>query len=658
MKSGIVIFGGTTEGRKLAECFANTAVEVYVCVATEYGKSLVMPAENVHIVDGRMDEVAMEHFFVNNRIQYCLDATHPYATLVTENIRMACKEKNISYIRVKREEQVAVGNIVFCDSVAHAAEYLKDTTGKVLITTGSKELEEYCVIPDYKNRCVARVLPTAEVLEKCEKLGFVGKNLIAMQGPFDYEMNVAFLKQTDAKYMVTKSSGKEGGFAEKCEAANAVNATLLVIGRPVEIEEGILLSDAIKQVCDCFEIRVNRKYSLIGMGPGDWNLLTSEAIEKIDQSDIIIGARRIVEICQKKFHKPFFVSYKQDEILKYLEEHPEYAKIALVYSGDVSVYSGAKKMAKALQNQQCDVEMISGISSIEFFLNYLHISFEDVNVCSCHGKDENLIEKIAKHRNVVTLVGEEDFLKKTAEKLMAYGMESVQITVGERLSYPDMSIQKICIHDALDCSIDKLSVVLFENTDAKECNHYVKDEEFIRGSVPMTKEEVRILSVEKLELNQDSIVYDVGAGTGSVAVQMAKKCPLGQVYAIEKKAEGIELIRTNKKKHQVDNLCIVEGTAPDAMDTLPAPSHVFIGGSDGKLGEIIEKVRSKNLSARFVINAVTMETISSMMNVLKQYPEYEDAKIISVQISKGKLVGSYHLMEAQNPIYIICFGGK
>lgn len=658
MKPGIVIFGGTTEGRKLAECFANTELEVYVCVATEYGKSLVLTADNIHILDGRMDELAMEQFLANKEIQLCLDATHPYAVLVTANIKKACKEKNISYIRIKREEQDVDGNVVFCESVADAAEYLQGTTGNILITTGSKELEKYCVIPDYQDRCVARVLPTMEVFDKCEKLGFVGKNLIAMQGPFDYEMNVAFLKQINAKYLVTKSSGKEGGFAEKCAAASAVNATLVVVGRPVATEEGILFSDAIKLVCNRYGINVKKKYNLIGMGPGDWRLLTNEAVEKIAKSDVLIGAKRVVDICPKMFLQPRFFSYKQQEILSYLEQHPEYRNVALLYSGDVSLYSGAKNMAKALRTMGNEVEMVPGISSIEFFLSRLYLSYEDVVVCSCHGKDENLIEKIHTHKNVVTLVGEEDFLKKTAKKLVDYGMEQVRITVGERLSYSDMTIQTIEIKEALDRSIDKLSVVLFENLNAKESNRYIKDEEFIRAKVPMTKEEVRILSIEKLELNQDSVVYDVGAGTGSVAVQIAKKCSLGQVYAIEKNREAVELLWDNKKKHQVDNLTIVEGTAPEAMENLPVPSHIFIGGSDGKLEDIITKARSKNPMVRFVINAVTMETISAVMNVLKQYAEYEDAQIISVQISKGKMIGRYHLMEAQNPIYIICFGGK
>lgn len=185
----------------------------------------------------------------------------------------------------------------------------------------------------------------------------------------------------------------------------------------------------------------------------------------------------------------------------------------------------------------------------------------------------------------------------------------------------------------------------------------IPDEEFIRGKVPMTKEEIRILSVVKLQLDNDSVVYDIGAGTGSVAVEMAGQCPKGMVYAIEKNPEAVSLIGKNKDKFGVCNMEIIEGTAPRCLSDLPKPTHVFIGGSSGNLLEIIRIVREKNFDARFVVNAVTLETLAQLQKIPEVFPEYADMEVVQVGISKSRAVGNYHLMCAENPVYVVVFGG-
>lgn len=185
----------------------------------------------------------------------------------------------------------------------------------------------------------------------------------------------------------------------------------------------------------------------------------------------------------------------------------------------------------------------------------------------------------------------------------------------------------------------------------------IPDEEFIRGKVPMTKEEIRILSVVKLQLDNDSVVYDIGAGTGSVAVEMAGQCPKGMVYAIEKNPEAVSLIGQNKDKFGVCNMEIVEGTAPQCLSDLPKPTHAFIGGSSGNLLEIIQTVREKNSNARFVVNAVTLETLAQLQKIPEEFPEYADMEVVQVGVSKSRAVGNYHLMCAENPVYVAEFGG-
>ena len=235
----VLVFAGTIEGRKMAEYLNDHGVHAWVCVATEYGESLLPSGENLHISHERLNREEIERLLEEEKFTLVVDATHPYAAVVTENIKAACSAKGTEYLRLLRDSEDWNSDDVICvDSVHQAAQYLSETTGNILATTGSKELKAYTAIPDYENRVFARVLSLPEVAKSCADLGFTGKHLICMQGPFSVEMNVAMLRQYDIRYMVTKETGKNGGFPEKVEAAKKAGARLVVIGRPTK-EEGL-----------------------------------------------------------------------------------------------------------------------------------------------------------------------------------------------------------------------------------------------------------------------------------------------------------------------------------------------------------------------------------------------------------------------------------
>lgn len=242
----ILVFAGTTEGREIAELLDTLSVETYVSVATEYGQSLLKECRNVHILCGRRNEEEIADFLREKKIDLVVDATHPFAVLATENIIKACENTGVQYLRCLREDNEAAGDmcVIEVESVAQAVEYLKEVDGNVFISTGSKELALYTEMEDYRERCYVRVLSTLESVEKTVALGFEGEHLIAMQGPFSREINVAMLKHTKAAYFVTKDSGKTGGFLEKLEAAKETGAALVVVGRPKE--EGM----SVKAVCE------------------------------------------------------------------------------------------------------------------------------------------------------------------------------------------------------------------------------------------------------------------------------------------------------------------------------------------------------------------------------------------------------------------------
>ena len=241
-----------------------------------------------------------------------------------------------------------------------------------------------------------------------------------------------------------------------------------------------------------------------------------------------------------------------------------------------------------------------------------------------------------------------------ARELCDFGMGEVTLYVGENLSYEDENIFFRPAKELTAYEGEALSVVCAYNREAlpMHATHGVPDREFQRGKTPMTKEEVRAVSLMKLALCQDSICYDVGAGTGSVSVEMALRAHQGWVYAIEKKDEAAELIRKNKVKFAASNLEIIEGTAPEALRSLPAPTHAFIGGSSGKLEEIVGLLLEKNPQVRIVINCITLETVAEGIKMMKKYG-FLETDIVQLAVSRGKAAGPYHLMMGENPIYIL-----
>ncbi len=678
----LVIFGGTLEGRRLTEAIMKYKIEIHVCVATEYGGFLLPDRENVHVHMGRMNQEQIAEFLTEKRPLYCVDATHPYATEVTKNICRACEMLDITYLRLLRDEETVSADcgsdIVYVESVDAAVEFLKGTDGNIFITTGSKELEKYTEIPDYENRCVARVLPTAEVVEKCAALHFMGKNLICMQGPFSEELNYEMFRRVDAAWLVTKSTGKAGGFEEKCDAAVRAGTRILVVGRPEEPVEGtytfqnvvdIILNHIPELPDDIIQRgKVEKIIYLVGMGPGDAALLTREAEQIITECDALIGAGRVLEISGLLERKPHFVSYKTQEIKSFIDSHPDFDRIAVLYSGDVGFYSGASGFTDtengtlyvSSMGSKYRVCRITGISSPIYFLNRLGKTWEDAVLISNHGKQTALIPLIRGNQKVCSLLGDKTMVSDVCRRLTEYGMDDIRVTVGEHLSYADERISAGKPSELVGKEFDRLAVVLFENP--KPGNKFgvpgILDDAFIRGRVPMTKREVRVISLSELSLARDSVLYDIGAGTGSVSVEAALLADRGMVYAVEQKADAAALLRENRKKFAADNIEIIQGSAPEALENLPVPTHAFIGGSSGRLIEIIEAVRRKNTKIRFVVNAVTVETLATLMKVAERYPEYADMTMIQVGISRSRGLGQYHMMMAENPVYIAAFGGE
>lgn len=405
-------------------------------------------------------------------------------------------------------------------------------------------------------------------------------------------------------------------------------------------------------------MKKRRQVYLVGIGMGDPRTLTAEAEDILQKCDCIIGADRVLEAAAG-FDKVKYACYDPHEIRLWLGKYSEHETAAIVLSGDPGFYSGAKKLETELQGEaQYEVHVVPGISSIVYLAARLHTAWEDAKLVSAHGRTQNYIQTIAYSKKTFLLTGGRKTAEKICRKVREYGLEHVNFSIGRRLSYPDEEVFIRTGAELTPADLDGLCTVMAWNPRSLQWKYRsIPDEEWLRGKVPVTKEEVRSVSLRKLGLTEDAVLYDIGAGTGSVAVEAALQSEHIRVYAVERNSEGIELIERNRRKFCADWVIPVEGEAPEALESLEPPTHVFIGGSGGNLIEILRCVREKNLHARIVINAVTLETIGDVTRAIEEGILFQP-EVVQISVAKARPLGKYHLMMGQNPVYIITDEGN
>jgi len=404
---------------------------------------------------------------------------------------------------------------------------------------------------------------------------------------------------------------------------------------------------------------------IVGIGMGNPETLTLGGKKCIEKSQALIGARRMVDSFPQENKKKYY-SIAPEEIVAWIYEQTDIDSISVLMSGDVGFFSGTKKLCALLEEknkERCTegkspfykVECIAGISSLQYFCSKLNTSWEDAKIVSLHGREANVAGTVQTNEKTFFLTGSDHPAQDICKRLIEAGLGRVEVAVGERLSY---ETERIVIGSAEELgtqSFDSLSVVLVQNNKIQrrqKQSYGFSDDNFLRGDVPMTKEEVRSVSLSKLQILKTDVIYDVGAGTGSVSVEMALLAEEGQVYAVETNPEAVELIRSNREKFGAWNLQICAGKAPEALDDLPKPDKAFLGGTKGNMGEIVSLLVQKNPQIRIVINAIALESMWEAMQVLKKYG-FEHVEIVQLSLAKAREVGSLHMMTGQNPIFII-----
>ena len=391
--------------------------------------------------------------------------------------------------------------------------------------------------------------------------------------------------------------------------------------------------------------------TLIGMGSGQPENLTLQGLAALRQADLILGARRLLAVLPAGCTENRAAAYRPDEVAELLQTSGA-ENAVLVYSGDTGFYSGASSMMEKLEALGVRARVLPGLSSIQLLAAALGRPWQGWNLVSAHGRTCDPVAECMQGRPTFFLTGGSEDPATLCAQLAAEGFGDVQGVVGQCLGTPEEKLFRGSVKELAAGRFNSLSVLLVEAAEVLPRRAPgLPDEAFERGDVPMTKQEVRAAVLAKLAVRPEDILWDVGAGTGSVSVELALAAPRGRVYAVEYRPEGCALIKANREKFRTRNLVLVEGLAPDALSDLPAPDAVFIGGSKGSLAAIVDAALDKNPDARICVSAIALESLSAAVAALTA--KGRTVQVSQIAVSRAKAVGGLHLMMAQNPIYLI-----
>ena len=535
------------------------------------------------------------------------------------------------------------------------------------MTTGSKELGRFVNALGDPARITARVLPSEESLRACEEAGLSGRQIIALQGPFDTEMNCAMIRHAGAQWLLTKDSGAAGGYPEKLEAAGKCGIGTVVIRMPhTGHAGGADGSDVTGGARDVGE----RTLFLVGIGMGAQDAVTAQAQKAIAGAEVLFGAESVLANAEKLRgpgkEQRIVPVYEGGAVLAYLQTHPQVRRAAVLYSGDSGFYSGAASMLEKIKQEKVrsglQVRVICGVSCVSWFAARAGISWQDWKILSSHGRFCNIVGQVRRNRKCFLLLSGAADLRTTGQLLAdAAGrgvLGELKLICGYALSRPEEEIRAYTARELTGITKEGLYVLYIEHEAAGRTPVLpgLPDGAFVRGKAPMTSSEIRALSLSRLGLTAQAVVWDIGAGTGSVSVEAALTCPEGKVYSVEFRREALELLEQNRAGFCLQNMEIVEGRAPDILADLPAPSHVFVGGSGGEIGSILEAVFAKNASARVVVNCITSETLAALQCALKKLP-VRDIQCAQISVNREEKLGNYHYLRAGNPVFMISFSG-
>ncbi len=418
-----------------------------------------------------------------------------------------------------------------------------------------------------------------------------------------------------------------------------------------------------------------REIYLIGMGPGSPAFLTAAVRERLLSMDAVAGAERTItvyrEIGGAACEGRILESFRTGEILSFIEALPESCRrIGLLFTGALSVYSGARGMYTALREagypENC-IHSCAGLSSLDYFLDQLHEQRAAVEVLSLHGRAGRVLPLLARTGKLLCLLGKDSEAAEIAAELLEFGLPNTEMVLGSCLTYPEERILRGKPEDFLLLKVSPLSLLYLRYVpgdaavDASDFRTFgIADERFFRGErVPMTKQSIRAAVLSRLPLPEEGVVYDIGAGSGSVSVELSLHMPRGRVLAFESEKAALAVLEENRRRFLCGNLSVVPGLAPETLPdpSLPEgrPELVFIGGSRGRLKEIVSAVLQRNPQCSIAVTAVSMETESEILALSEMLRDSHAVQMTMLSVTEIRRRGPYHMRAAENPVLTACW---
>ena len=383
--------------------------------------------------------------------------------------------------------------------------------------------------------------------------------------------------------------------------------------------------------------------TLIGCGCGS---LTCEACAAIESAELVIGSARLLK--EYGADKPQIEAVTVAAI-KAAIDGADCKNICVLYSGDSGFYSGARLLLPELERH--DVRLLPGISSVQTFAAKLRRPWQDWLLCSAHGVDCDAVSAVCRGRPAFFLTGGRQGPAEICRTLTDAGLGFLKVYTGEDLG---TSVERITEGTAAEYAaraFSPLSVLLIEPAPRYPRRAPgIPDAAFLRAEkVPMTKQGVRAVILSKLAVSPEDICWDIGAGTGSVSIELALSCRA--VYGAEREEAALHIAVQNRERFGAWNLHLIKGEAPDALAALPRPDAVFVGGSGGHLGEILEAIHAANPAARICVSAITIESLHNSYIALRELGF--ETEVTQLSVSRSRPAGGLTLMLAQNPVWLI-----
>lgn len=394
---------------------------------------------------------------------------------------------------------------------------------------------------------------------------------------------------------------------------------------------------------------------LVGGGSGEPDYLLPAAKKILEQADCVIASQRFERMLPVKKLLPLS---NLSDLLEQLPTMLETESIAILVSGDPLLYS----FYRTIKNRYPDwhIHVIPGIGSLQLLGAKFGLTMEQAYICSLHGKSYtagSIACAVAQHSLTFFFCSAKDGVREIANALCFYGLENTTLFVGADLTYETEQLWQGTPNQFCEMKNPSLCVAAVFNSSPKPIGNAVllPDHAFLRNDSPMTKEEVRSVILSKLRLQPDSVVWDIGAGTGSVSISCAKCCPFGKVYAIEYQETALDILKKNCAYLHAENVTVLAGRAEQVIETLPIPDCIFIGGSDGACSKILQQIQALPTAVRLVVSSVTLETQAELTALLQDMPQLE---VVQIAVGRSRAVGKYHVLESNHPVMLFsCLAG-